>query len=60
MEGIKYYAVARNTTGKLEQLLVTRSEKERKQEWTGKTYRSMREATADLAMLNRGLGRNAR
>jgi hypothetical protein len=58
MKTITYYAVAVNPAGKIGQLLVTRVmsapgvKVSGKQEWTGVTYKSQREANADLERLN--------
>lgn len=55
---IQYYAAAINPQGKIGQLLVTREMAgpgqclSKRQEWTGVTYRTQREAMADLARLN--------
>ena len=46
----RYYAVAINNK-KISQMLVTRGA-EKKSEWTGKTYTSMKEAATDLERLN--------
>lgn len=56
---ITYYAVALNPDGRIGQLLVTRVvaagvKVSGSQEWTGVTYRSHREAAADLRRLNCG------
>lgn len=48
---MKYYAVALNK-GQIEQLLVTRSDTEKKQEFTGKIYKNKKEAIEDLKTLN--------
>jgi hypothetical protein len=52
MKKITYFAYAMHN-GRLEQLLVTRGT-ERKQEWTGKTYKTVKEANADSERLNCG------
>lgn len=50
---ITYYAVAENSKGKLEQLRIVRENGAPiSQEWTGKTYPTMREAIEDLTELN--------
>ena len=50
---IQYFAFAKNDKGKIEQLLVTRKNgKPFNQEWTGKVYRSTKEAEADMIRLN--------
>ena len=54
----RYYAKALNTRGKIVQLLVTKEPgKPGVPQWTGKTYRSDREADADLAVLNFSIAR---
>ena len=50
---ITYYAVAENAKGKLEQLRIIRENGAPiSQKWTGKTYRTLAEAIADLTELN--------
>jgi len=51
MRQITYYAIAKNSDGKIEQLLVKRG-REKSQEWTGKIYKSLKEAEQDLINLN--------
>ena len=50
---ITYFAFAKNRTGKLEQLRVMRPYGLPKiQTWTGKIYKSIKEAEADMTLLN--------
>ena len=50
---IKYYAIALNTKNQIEQLLVTKEKgKKSSQEWTGKIYKTMKEANKDIINLN--------
>jgi hypothetical protein len=50
---ITYYAKAKNVRGKIEQVLVTKEAgKPSVPQWTGKIYKSDREADADLVRLN--------
>lgn len=51
---ITYFAYARNDRGKIEQLFVSRPDGRNHQEWTGKIYRTVREAEADMIELNCG------
>jgi len=51
MKQIIYYAYAKNREGKIEQLLVKRG-KVKSQEWTGKIYKSVKEAEEDMLNLN--------
>ena len=52
---IQYYAFAKNDKSKIEQLLVTRRDgKPFSQTWTGKLYKSVKEAEADMIRLNCG------
>jgi hypothetical protein len=53
-ERIQYFAVALNAERKIGQLLVTRENGKTCQEWTGKVYRSQRDAMADIEWLNCG------
>jgi len=50
---IAYYAFARRPDGKVGQMLVTHG-LQVSQEWTGVTYRSTKEAYADMERLNCG------
>ena len=53
MKLITYYAFAKNDDGKIEQLFVTRGNGQAKrQEWTGKIYKSIKEAEEDMERLN--------
>lgn len=59
MRMIRYYAYARNASGRPERMLVTRHMGARPgeclrmvSEWTGHVYRSDREAQRDLTALN--------
>ena len=53
MKRITYYAFAKNDRGKIEQLFVTRGNgKSKSQEWTGKIYKSIKEAEEDMLRLN--------
>ena len=47
-----YYACARNDKGQLEQLLVTVNNGTFTQKWTGKIYKSEKDARDDLIYLN--------
>jgi len=50
---ITYYAFARNDKGKIEQLRVMRPKGlPMVQSWTGKIYKSVKEAETDMARLN--------
>ena len=50
---VTYYAKARNVHGKIEQLLVTKEPgKATVPQWTGRIYKSDREADVELAKLN--------
>jgi len=55
---IKYYAVAKNSHGKIEQLLVVRNKligggsNQISQTWTGVIYKEMKDACGDLERLN--------
>lgn len=50
---ITFYGAAKNAQGKIEQLLVTVVPGQKSsQEWTGRIYRTQREAGADLERLN--------
>ena len=50
---ITYYAFAKNANGKLEQLKVVRvNGRQLFQSWTGKVYRTMKSAYADMERLN--------
>ncbi len=60
MKVLKYYAYALHN-GKIEQLLVTRTiygykngnpQATSKQEWTGKIYKTLKEAGKDIELLN--------
>jgi len=51
MRLITYYAFAKNSDGKIEQLFVKRG-RENSQEWTGKIYKSVKEAEQDMINLN--------
>jgi len=52
---IKYYAVVRNLHGEIEQLLVVRKGgKTHSITFTGKLYKTMKEARTDLIRLNCG------
>ena len=52
---IVYYAIARRPDGKIGQMLVTREDgRQVSQEWIGVTYRSTKEAYADMERLNCG------
>ena len=48
---ITYYAFARNDKGQIEQLFVERGSV-RSQSWTGKIYKSVNEAEADMERLS--------
>ena len=56
MRTIQYYAVAMNKKNKIEQLLITRYYApqlvHKEQEFTGKIYKSMKEAEQDMIKLN--------
>jgi len=55
MKRITYFAFAKNDKGKIEQLLVTRGNgKSKRQEWTGKVYKTIKEAEKDMIDLNCG------
>ena len=48
-----YYAFAKNSKGKIGQILVVRKDgKPFSQEWTGKIYKSVKEAESDMIDLN--------
>ena len=54
-----FYGVALNSKGQIEQLIHTREKLEKaskpiSQEWTGKIYKSMRDANSDMEHLNCG------
>ena len=50
---ITYYAFAKNLNGKIGQLFITRKNgKPSSQKWTGKTYKSVKEAESDMITLN--------
>jgi hypothetical protein len=58
---IRYYAKAMNARGKIEQMLVTKEQgKPTVPQWTGKIYKSDREADADLTALNCAIARETR
>ena len=58
---ITFYAKARNAKGKIEQILVTKEPgKPTSPQWTGKIYKSDREADADLTALNVEIARKTR
>ena len=48
---VTYYAFARNDKGQIGQLFVERGSV-RSQSWTGKIYKSVNEAEADMERLN--------
>jgi len=55
MKRITYFAFAKNKKGQLEQLRVVRPVGLPKiQSWTGKIYKSVKEAEADMLNLNCG------
>jgi len=50
---IRYYAFAENVVGELEQIIVARAnQKLISQHWTGKIYKSIKEANKDMISLN--------
>ena len=54
MKDITYYAFARNLKGQIEQMFVKRDSKLKTgfARWTGKIYKSVKEAEADMLTLN--------
>jgi len=57
MKDITYYAFAENKKGQLEQLQIVRCHTtiggiSKTQSWTGKIYKSVKEAEADMRVLN--------